>query len=291
MAVKQPTRARRVVMRIARYSALRSAERALIPSVRRRGGLPSIRLGQELIGELHKLLDHVTKGKSAHDASGDWGSGVLQAALTEEDRAGSSELETLTTELVAIDEGLDQIARELRALAARTPLGQLRATLPGTTCERPSETAALLDLYLEDLTLGSEPPFLVDYMITLLASSRAPGLRTLRADPCTVSPGVEALCAAAEERHNERSRDFAESFRAASLELLGLEDLEGVILRVREKKSRLGACFFSREVLRSVVNYNIAVSNRLHELIEQERSSDFEVEQTLDALRKLDAAD
>ena len=259
-----------VIARVTRYSNLRGVERALLPSVRRRIRLPTTHLGSAILVRLQRLLEQLRR-------------------RDERDRVV---LVRAARELEQLDEALADFAAALTRMVDEMPIAQLRATLQTMLDRSRGEVAALLDLCLETFVPvdDGEPPHKVDYLVTLLARQRVGEVAVLRCDPCAVTPGVAARCAAEDASPDLRAAEFARLFRDAQIELLGADDLEEIVQRMRKLKGRLGACWFDRDVLRAIVGYNVAAENRFRELYELEHRRDAAIERTLRALSELDLA-
>ncbi len=259
-----------VVMRVTRYSNLRCVERALRPSVRQRHLLPTNNLGSDILQRLQKLLEQVRSPDFHSDGDIDAG----------------------TFDLEGIDRALERFSDQLRDMIESTPLMQLRSTLPSLASRFRAELVALLDFCLEECGAiqSQSPPFVVDFLITLLSRQSVNGVMALRRDPMSVSPGVLHLCKERGKNSDPRALALASMFRQARIELLELDNLDEIIERMREVKGELGLHLFHPDVLRAVVAYNIAAENRFRELIELEHAKDQVLERTLEALSRLDSA-
>jgi hypothetical protein len=253
---------RDVIQRISRFSSLRATERALRPSVRlRRAHATPSDLGLMLLRDLQELM--------ADDGN--------PSTLCARDAKGL---------LADIDDRLDQLDRALDSLIDETPISEFRANLPSIADSNRAETMALLDFCLSTPTRRCRHLSLIDYVITLLSSRREGNTRCLRSDPVQASPGLSALC---DRLKNERSDfDAAREFREASFSILDVQSVVPLIERMRSLKADLGQALFAPETLRSVVGYNLAVSNRLGSLLEADRAHDRDIETTLQNLRALD---
>jgi hypothetical protein len=190
----------------------------------------------------------------------------------------------MEAQLEEIDAKLFRFSDQLSLVVKRTPLAQLRATLPFVAQSFPAEAAALLDLCISTTDFELEDPYLIDYLVTLLATDQVGGHRTLKCDPVTVSSGVTAQS----QRHQqERGTDdpvaqrAARLLRDAAMEVSSASGIEPLVTRVRELKREIGLAFFDQDVLRSIVQYNMAVANRFELLSEQERSQDEAMQGTL----------
>ena len=266
-----------VVRLINRYSSLRAAERALRPSVRDRRSLPTAALGRDLVATLQSHLEQVR---------------ALGAREDEEPSCVEEEVEQVWTSLRVIEAELADFVVKLGAIIKSTPIAQLRSTLPAVAAQYRAEAKALLDICLEVTDFETEPPFLVDYLITVLSSATTGGHRAIRYDPAQISPGVVSRCAEYEASFStegaERASLTSRALRNATMEVLVIDELEGMVGPMRELKRELGESFFDRDVLRSIVHYNVSVGNRFHTLFELEREQDVAAERTIAALEALD---
>lgn len=269
MAAESPPSEKDVVGRINRYSSLRSVERAISPSVRRRLPLADAGRRQGVLVRLQRLLDGVFAR----------GAAPVEAAI---DVAGLRE----------VDVELDAFAGQLASTLRRTPLAQFRATLPSVVSSHRGDAVALLDFWLEQMSPGDDPLHLVDYLITLLSTDEVDGQITVVHDPVTVSAGVEravrGLQGAWAPPDEKRAHDAASTLRASSVEVLHAVDLEPMVVDMRALKASAADVYFHRELLRSAVQYNATVKNRLAALLEIDRAQDASVVRTLEALRALD---
>jgi hypothetical protein len=255
-----------VVARINRYSQLRSVERAVRPSVRRRISLAGAGRRQDLLHRLQQLLEQV---RVAHGS----------------DRGQAGE----RAEMASLDAELDDLARELANTVRRMPLAHFRATLPVVVAAHRNDAVALLDFWLETLDWKADPLYLVEYLITLLATEVVDGHTSLVCDPASVSAGVERACERqAAEGDEGRVREAASLLRRTSMHVLAEDDLEDTIVAMRAVKANARGCFFDRDLLRSIVQYNTTVKNRFAALESAVSDRRGVVERTLAALRALD---
>jgi hypothetical protein len=258
-----------VVARVTRYSCLRGVERALLPSVRRRRQLPTTVLGVDLLGRLQKLLERVRANAFADEV----------------------DVEEAEVALAEIDETLENYSSQLLAMIRETPLSELSSSLPSVVDTSRSEVVALLDLCLDDAAPGpsGESQKRIDFLITLLSKQRIRGVATLKCDPSKVTIGVARHCGAHDAIADYRGIEYARIFRDATMELLGLDNLNEIIARIDGVKQELGDCLFDREVLRALVAFNLAAENRFRELFELEHLQDLALDRTLRALTELDS--
>lgn len=267
MSREGPPSEKAVVGRINRYSALRSVERALSPSIRRRVPLRAAARRQGVLLRLQSLLDSAFAR----------GPGPTEPAVDRE-------------RLDSVDRELDDLASHLVTTLRHTPLAQFRATLPGVVAAHRSDAVALLDFWIDEMRPSEDSLHLVDYLITLLATDEIDGRTTVVVDPATVTAGVARACDAFSQStpDSKRAQEVASTLRASSIMVLDEEDLEATVVSMRELKLRAADVYFHPELLRSAVQYNATVKSRFKALIELDRARDTAVARTLDALRALD---
>jgi len=270
MSEPSPPSEKDIVGRINRYSALRSVERVLSPSVRRRLPLSSATRRQTVLVRMQRLLDGALSRGIEH----------LEPAV---------DVEGLRT----VDSDLDALAARLATTLRRTPLAQFRATLPEVVSAHRGDAVALLDFWLEQMSPGRDPLHLVDYLITLLSTDEVDGQVTVVTDPATVSAGVEravlGLQDASVPPDSKRAHEVAARLRESSISVLHEDDLGAMIVDMRTLKANAADVYFDRDLLRSAVQYNATVKNRFAALLEIDREQDAAVLRTLEALRALDA--
>jgi hypothetical protein len=197
-------------------------------------------------------------------------------AIAETGRALSEDLKALLGEqasrqapsaLAALDAGLHELEREMREVALKVPVPQLRSTLPDRVAV---DRRGVLDLL--DLVLGAEiaglngtgeriPTF--DYLISLLCTGGSPDAPLQ--DPVTLTPRLHDLCARSEVDYDPRLPELeAEFFAAADMHQAEVrEEIEQRTLRRR--KMELGSAFFAPRVLRAIMTYNAALLRRVDE--------------------------
>jgi hypothetical protein len=192
------------------------------------------------------------------------------------DTQGGALDETRSSAIIEIDRRLARASCELRSQIESTPFSELRAVLPAACDERRDEVAALLDLCLDEADL-SRFADLVDYLVTLLSTEAVHGDRQAASDPVEATPRFQDLCESVDGYDPDEVRAQVEAFDVAILELKQSESAEPVIDRMRTRKSELGPLRFVPDVLRKVVEYNLAVWNCLEDEVEAERTL-YEVE-------------
>lgn len=251
-----------VMRRIHRYSTLRGAERALHASWpwRRGPDEPGASAGPLLT--LRKMwLDLRAAGGPTPD---------------------------LVERLEEVDAQLAALAARVRATLSALSMAEFRATLPPIARAARSEAAALLDFCIgsDGVAPGDVP--LVEYLVTLLSSTRERGAQIVLCDPTRVTAAIERLCSTRTGHDDPESVRAARALADAAFEVTGLRDLVPVVRRMRALKSGLGPRLFGSEVLRSAVGYNLAVANRIAALAPRGHRRDDRERRLLEELRDLD---
>jgi len=238
--------------RLRRYARLRAAERALMTCGRFQESLAMAQAARDVAARMRAGLEGVSAGATG---------------------APSPE-----RELAALDAALADYSRSLRQTLARTPVADLRASLPGAALLYREEVEALLDLCLEDRASAFENLDRIDYLMTLLSSRMQNAAQSVIADAAKASPRLSALSAAVQRKLGDTGREPAEEIHSAAQAVVDMDDLGETVERMRVFKHSLDLRFFLPDVLRAVVDYNAAIANQLQALLDQERTMDKEFE-------------
>jgi hypothetical protein len=116
--------------------------------------------------------------------------------------------------------------------------------------------------------------------VTVLATEDEAGQRRVVCDPTTLTSRIAKIT---QSRAGETSHDLQAVVSEAVADLGSPDRVRGVIERMRAHKSRLNERFFVPGVMRAVVEFNVAVGNRLEELSSAQRILDeSEAERTFD---------
>ncbi len=163
-----------------------------------------------------------------------------------------------------IEARLDSLEAEMRAIAFRVPIAQLRSTLPECAAHDRRGVLDLLDLMLGAESLEREgveariPA--IDYVITLLCNAGA-GRPPL--DPLQLTPRLHELCERCGVDYDPRLPEIeAEFFHAADFYQADGRAGEQ-LLALQARKTELGSSYFSPQVLRAIVAYNVALLQRI----------------------------
>ena len=237
--------------RVKRYTMLRSAQRALYPMRPIPNSLPADRALRQIRQRLRAI---------GPDPKGN-----------QEDPLYATP-EARLAALHEVDEMLGEVARDLRQIAGRTSFSELRATLPPLCATCPEEVAALLDLCLEDERAFSGLRQLIDYLVTLLSTGTVDADRGSWRDPVLVTPRLREVCETQTDYDPKEVVTRVRYLEEALAELRRSESVEPVIHRMREFKAQVGRLMLVPDLLRKIVEYNVAVSARIEELLEAERT-------------------
>ncbi len=204
-----------------------------------------------------------------------------KSGIAEAGRALSEQLVALSASddpaaSVELDVRFDALEAEMREVAFKVPIGQLRSSLPQRVSR---DRRGVLDLL--DLMLGAETRELagtaeripsIDYLITLLCVTGGPSLE----DPVHLTPRIHELCGRSADDYDPRLPEIeAEFFAAADLyEADARSDHQHNALHRR--KAELGSSYFAPSVLRAIVTYNAALLERIdHEVIASQDWGEF----------------
>ncbi len=206
--------------------------------------------------------------------------------VAESGRALAEELTALASDepgddasaaLAALDARIDELEREMRDVALRIPVAQLRSTLPERLAVDRRGVLDLLDLILgaelEGLDgIGGRIPSL-DYLITILCTGGNPAAPLQ--DPVNLTPRLHELCMRSDVEYDPRLPELeAAFFQAADLHEADVRE-EVELRTLRRRKMELGHSFFAPRVLRAIMTYNAALLRRIDE--EVLRSQDWGV--------------
>jgi hypothetical protein len=168
--------------------------------------------------------------------------------------------------MAEIESRLDSLEGEMRAVAFKVSVTQLRSTLPDYISQNRRGVLDLLDLMLgaelldQDGTEARIPS--IDYLVTLLCSA---GPDQPPRDPVQLTPRLHELCERSGVDYDPRLPEIeAEFFHAA--DMYEAESRGEMQLRaLRTRKTELGSSYFAPQVLRAIVTYNVALLQRIDE--------------------------
>ena len=167
-----------------------------------------------------------------------------------------------------IETRLDSLEAEMRTIACKLPVAQLRSTIPEYISQNRRGVLDLLDLMIGAELLGLDGTQAripsIDYLITMLCSV---GPDQPLQDPVQLTPRLHQLCEQSNVDYDPRLPEIeAEFFHAADMyEADAREDKQ--LHALRNRKAELGSGYFAPQVLRAIVTYNTALLNRIDEEI------------------------
>jgi len=168
-----------------------------------------------------------------------------------------------------IDPRLDAFEREMRAIAFKIPVAQLRSTLPARVGIDRRGVLDLLDLMLgaeiEGLGASEERIAAIDYLITLLCTAGAGTDAVAIQDPVTLTPRLYGLCERSDVECDPRLPQIEAEFLAAADTCEADSREEIALCTLQRHKTEIGASFFAPRVLRAIVTYNATLLRRIDE--------------------------
>jgi len=177
--------------------------------------------------------------------------------------------------LARVDEMLDEATGHVREIIHRIAIPELRSALQDLSGERLVEAQGLIDLLLDAGVPEDAGLRMLEYLITLAASEDRHGRRVVVRDPAKLSSRLREVCAEMAEGGGRGDPIEAERIiSSASLMLHAEEDLGAVRDRMRDLKDEIGNGIFHPRVLAASVAYNVAMWNRVADLLEGSRSID-----------------
>ena len=247
-----------VQRRLRRFASVRSAQRALTPSVAQLREDSAQTRGQKVRQQLEQL-------------AAQW------KALDAADSPDPDEIDAVCSGFDQVDTELSSISDELRLYADGVHAVQLRSTLPEIArCHR-REICGLLDLLIEDAEGLERRRATIEYVVTLLSTSDESGTRKIAYDPAKLTPAMQSLC----EQIETDCGAISEEYELAFFEAANVDDSVDVFARVRElrdKKQELGTACFLPGVLRAIVTYNVRMANQMSCVVSTSRADDLAFE-------------
>jgi hypothetical protein len=224
---------------------------------------------------LSSLIDRQRALRSAWGVLAPSGLSTEKADIAETGRTLNDDLMELVSRaatdpdfeaMAEIESRLDSLESEMRAVASKISVTQLRSTLPDCVSQNRRGVLDLLDLILgaelleQDGTQARIPS--IDYLVTLLCSA-GPDQPPL--DPVQLTPRLHELCERTGVDYDPRLPEIeAEFFHAA--DMYEADSRGEIQLRaLRTRKTELGPSYFVPQVLRAIVTYNVALLQRIDE--------------------------
>ncbi len=244
-----------------RFASIRSAQRALAPSVVKLQEDSAKAPGQRLRKELEQLA---ISWKSLAD--------------TDTDASEPDAIRTVCLGFERVEVELSKMSDQLRLQADGVDAAQLRSTLPGIArSHRQKEVGGLLDLLIEDRGGLTRRRSTIEYLVTLLATSKESGTSKIVLDPVKLTPALQSLCEEIETEYGAVSQQYELAFFEAANFVDG-SDFAAHMAKLRAKKEELGTACFLPRILRAIVTYNASVANRMSGSVATSREDDEEFE-------------
>jgi hypothetical protein len=247
-----------VQRRLRRFASVRSAQRAITPSVAQLREDSAQTRGQKVRQQLEQL-------------AAQW------KALDATDSPDPDEIDAVCSGFDQVDIELSSISDELRLYTDGVHAVQLRSTLPEIArCHR-REICGLLDLLIEDAEGLERRRATIEYVVTLLSTSDESGTRKIAYDPAKLTPAMQLLC----EQTETECGAISEEYELAFFEAANVDAAVDVLARVRElrdKKEELGTACFLPGVLRAIVTYNVRMANQMSCVVSTSREDDLAFE-------------
>jgi hypothetical protein len=242
-----------------RFASIRSARRALAPSVVKLQEDSAKAQGQRLRKELEQLA-------------------ISWKSLGDTDTPEPDAIRAVCLGFEKVEVELSEMSDQLRLHADGVNAAQLRSTLPGIARRhRQKEVGGLLDLLIEDMTGLPGRRSTIEYLVTLLATEKESGTCKIVADPAKLTPAMQSLCDRIETEYVGVSEEYElELFEAVNL--AEGSDVLAHMSELRAKKEKLGTACFLPRILRAIVTYNASVANRMSGRVATSREDDDEFE-------------
>jgi hypothetical protein len=174
--------------------------------------------------------------------------------------------------LTKLDRALQRGSAELRWALENTRFSELRAALPEVRALRPHEVEALLDLCLEEPDVSPDLLRVIEYLATLISTNSSRGRRAIRSDPVRATPRLREVCESFTNYDPAEVQRHLDALSTTIAELERADALDPIMRRMRGYKETFGQLLLVPTLLRKAVEYNVAVSVRLHSMLEAERA-------------------
>jgi len=163
-----------------------------------------------------------------------------------------------------LEERLYALEAEMREIAFKIPVAQLRSTIPDCVAHNRRGVLDLLDLMLFAELLGINGTSAripsIDYLITLLC---AVGEGQPPHDPVQLTQRLHELCERSGVDYDPRLPEIeAEFFHAADIYEADA-GRENRLRALQQRKAELGTSYFAPQILRAIVTYNSALLQRI----------------------------
>jgi len=233
-------------VRVRRFASLRAAQRALGTAVHPSELERANQLGRAALIDLERLrVEAEEQGQS-----------LAPVALAQ------------------VDGRLDDIASHARATLARLDVPALRNALTDLAGENLVEAQGLIDLLIEPGVPDGDGLRTLEYLVTLASTEERHGRRVVVREVSGLSARLRDFSQTLTDDPTGEALEAERLFSSASVALHSENDLGGVRDRMRALKEELGAKIFHPRVLAAAVSYNVAMWNRVADLVEGSRSID-----------------
>jgi hypothetical protein len=241
-------RAEDVQERSRRFASLRAAQRALADTL-----------------HPHELQRSVEQGRAVL---------VTLQSLSLRSKAAGGEPVPAMRDLDAIDSRLDDISARIREILDRVTISELRSSLPLLSSEQPETLRGLIDVVLEGDRENPKSLRLLEYLVTLLSCEERGRRRVVTRQPLEVAPSLRIFSDGVLDETDSALAAAEQIFERASEALPEDEEFGLLRDRVRRYKQELGVRILQPRVLAAAVAYNVAMWNRLTDVIEGSRTLD-----------------
>ncbi len=222
---------------------------------------------------LSALIEHLRALRSAWSVLAPSGLSAEKTDIAEFGRTLNDDLmefvsrDGATTDLAAnaqLEARLYALEAEMREIAFKISVVQLRSTLPDCATHNRRGVLDLLDLMLGAELLGIDGASAripsIDYLITLLC---AVGEGQPPHDPVQLTPRLHELCERSGIDYDPRLPEIeAEFFHAADMYAADARG-ENQLRALQQRKTELGTSYFAPQILRAIVTYNSALLQRI----------------------------
>lgn len=228
--------------RVHRFARLRSAQRALSRVVPVDDLREANRRGREVLIHLQELT-----ARTRRDHDGDTRS---------------------ARQVSQVDRLLSEISERTRNTLASLNFANLRATVSQRSDHSIAECQGLIDVLLEGDLECDQNHRILEFLVTFLSTEERDGRRVRVREPSHLTPRLREICQFKLETADNDELHAERALTNAAMTLHNATDVTGIRERMRSVKETVGSGVFHPRVLLAIVTYNVAMWNRVNELIE-----------------------
>jgi hypothetical protein len=173
-----------------------------------------------------------------------------------------------------VDRLLDEMSARTATALDRISISQLRVAMKERVVQHREEVRGLIDVVLDGDVEDPGRLTMLEFLVTLLSSEQHDTGKRMAREPAEVAPRLAGLAARFVADDDPEVAEAEKTFHNAREGLLQAGAIGPTRDRLRQYKKQIGARLLHPRVMSAVVQYNVAMSNRIAGLVESHRSLD-----------------